>query len=146
MTSMVTKAASVLPATVQDRRLNRAAAAVVDNPTAQHSVGSLASIAGMSRSAFAAEFKVATGMTPMHFVTRTRLAAARKLLDTSDLRIATVASLAGFIDRSYFSRAFRTHFGVDPSSYRRVGAAAEARAGGSDIPVKHVRRHHRAGD
>ncbi|MDB5575885.1 MAG: putative AraC family transcriptional regulator [Bradyrhizobium sp.] len=115
----------VLPATVQDRRLNRAATAVVDNPTAPHSVGSLASIAGMSRSAFAAEFKVATGTTPMHFVTRTRLATARKLLETSDLRIATVASLAGFIDRSYFSRAFRAHFGVDPSSYRRVGTAAD---------------------
>jgi AraC-like DNA-binding protein len=59
----------VLPATAQDRRHNRAAAAVVDNPTAPHSVGSLASVAGMSRSAFAAEFKVATGVTPMHFAT-----------------------------------------------------------------------------
>lgn len=109
----------VLPATVLDRRLNRAAAAVVDSPAQAHSVASLACVAGMSRSAFAAEFKSATGMTPMQFVTETRLAAARRLLITTNLRIGVVASLAGFIDRSYFSRSFRAHYGIDPTSFRR---------------------------
>ncbi|MDB5575891.1 MAG: putative AraC family transcriptional regulator [Bradyrhizobium sp.] len=109
----------VLPPTVSDKRLSRAAAAIVDDPAQPHRVGTLAQIAGMSRSAFAKEFKAATGWSPMEFVTRTRLAHARTLLERTEMPISNVGVLSGFGDRSHFSRAFRTQYGVDPTTFRR---------------------------
>ena len=47
---------SALLGRLHDRRLGNAVTAVLDKPAAAHSVASLASVAGMSRSAFAREF------------------------------------------------------------------------------------------
>lgn len=92
--------------------------AIVEQPQAAHSVAKLASIAGMSRSGFARAFASSLGTKPMEFVGQARIARARRLLDTTELPVAAVASHAGFASRSHFSRSFRSAFGTDPTSYR----------------------------
>ena len=72
----------------------------------------------MSRSGFALRFAVALGTTPMEFVKRVRLRYAARLLRTTDLPVATVASMVGYSSRTHFSRAFRTAYGRDPQSFR----------------------------
>lgn len=107
------------PAMFQDIRLGRAIAAVLERPAAAHSVMSLAKEAGMSRSAFAREFKAALDLTPMDYVSRVRLSLAHRLLLTSGIRVESIAATVGFSSRSHFSRLFRERFGTDPSSLRR---------------------------
>jgi AraC-like DNA-binding protein len=117
--------AGTAPAVFQDRRLSRAVTAVLNLPAGAHSVTSLAREAGMSRSAFAREFKAALDMTPMEFVARVRLDLAHHFLETTGMPVEGISVAVGFSSRSHFSHLFREHYGVDPSSFRRSTAAAE---------------------
>ena len=107
------------PALFGDARIGRTIAAVLDRPSADHSVASMAKEAGMSRSAFARGFKATLGVTPMEFVTRIRLNLARRLLVSTVRPVEAVAAQVGFSSRSHFSRVFRDHYGTDPSTFRR---------------------------
>lgn len=111
--------AGTAPALFSDARIGRAIAAVLDRPSANHSVTGLAKEAGMSRSAFAREFKVMLGVTPIEFVTRIRLNLARRLLVCTARPVEAIATEVGFSSRSHFSRVFRDHYGIDPSTFRR---------------------------
>lgn len=108
------------PAVFQDARLSRAVAAILNLPAADHSVTSLAKEAGMSRSAFAREFRAAVDLTPMDFVARVRLDLAHRLLESTSLGVEGIAATVGFNSRSHFSHLFREHYGTDPSSFRRT--------------------------
>ena len=113
------------PAVFQDARLSRAITAILNLPAAAHSLDSLAKEAGMSRSAFAREFRTALNMTPMDFVARVRLDLAHRMLETTALGVEGIAAAVGFQSRSHFSHLFRDHFGTDPSTFRRCGSPAQ---------------------
>lgn len=89
---------------------------------------SLAKESGMSRSKFAKVFAEMLGTTPMDFVSRTRLTRGRELLLSTSLPVSDIAETVGFSSRSYFSRAFRAAFDVDPTSLRRSVTPASADA------------------
>jgi AraC family transcriptional regulator, activator of mtrCDE len=101
-------------------RLHKALAAVLAKPAAAFNVAALASIAGMSRSAFAEEFLAAFAMTPMEFVRRTRLNQAAELLRSTTTPVKVIADRVGFASRSHFSIAFRDVYGTDPRNFRRA--------------------------
>jgi len=109
---------SSLLSALRDPRLGRAVSAVIDCPSARHSVAALASTAGMSRSAFAREFAQTFSISPMAFVAQTRLNHAAGLLKSTRLPVKVIAATIGFSSRSHFSRAFRDGYGVDPTAYR----------------------------
>jgi len=111
---------SMLLGHLRDPRLSNAVIAVLDKPAATHSVASLASVAGMSRSAFAREFTGAFAMTPMEFVAKTRLHHAAELLRSTTVSVKVIASSIGFASRSHFSRAFRDAYGTDPRNFRKT--------------------------
>ena len=98
--------------------LGRAIAAITDRPEANHTLQSLADIAGMSRATFAQQFREAFGRTPMDFVKEVRLRRAARFLAATNLPVKTVAARVGFASRSYFSRAFRAYAGIDPAGFR----------------------------
>ena len=104
---------------LRDPRLGKAITAILDKPALPHSVASLASCAGMSRSAFAREFSSTLAMSPMAFVARTRLHHAAELLKSTRLPVKVIAASIGFASRSHFSRAFASAYGADPSSFRQ---------------------------
>ncbi len=66
-------------------------------------------------------FRRRTGSTVHAWLTRQRLAAARKLLRGGALPIREVAAAVGFADPLYFSKAYRRAFGHPPSAARRPG-------------------------
>jgi AraC-like DNA-binding protein len=105
-------------AALTDPRLARALRAILTSPADHFTVDALASIAGMSRSAFAEQFTQAFGRTPMNLLKSTRLRRARELLITTNASVAEVARRAGFSSRSNFSRAFRDTYGIDPTAFR----------------------------
>lgn len=108
---------------VADTRLIRALHAISEQPAAAYTVDSLATIATMSRSAFAAAFQRAYGQSPMSMVKFVRLRRASELLVTTALPVAEVAKRVGFYSRSSFSLAFSQIHGMDPSAFRRTFAA-----------------------
>jgi transcriptional regulator GlxA family with amidase domain len=112
---------------VTDVRLSRALRAIFERSSEPFSVESLAAIAGMSRSSFAARFTQAIGQTPMSLLRVARLRRARELLVTTDTPVARIAHEAGFLGRSNFSRAFRKMYSVDPTSFRTAAFDAESR-------------------
>ncbi len=105
-------------AAVTNQSLGRAITVMLDNPGKPHNVQSLAEIAGMSRTAFAEQFKSLTGRTPIDFLREVRLRQAVRLLTATNLPIKTIAARVGFGSRSYFSKAFKQFSGVDPANYR----------------------------
>lgn len=110
---------------LQDHRLARAVTAILEEPAQQHTVGSLAEIAAMSRSAFAERFSKVFGQSPIEFLTKVRLRMAAHLLATTDVPVKLISKNVGYASRSHFSRAFRDTYGHDPASFRTFGTSPE---------------------
>ena len=68
---------------------------------------------------FRALFKRETGQTLHQYLTGLRMGRAMELLRTTNLKTAEVAQKSGLGEASYFSYAFKKHFGVSPSQVRK---------------------------
>jgi AraC-like DNA-binding protein len=84
----------------------------------------LARVAGLSRSHFAAAFRETNGTSPHRWVLERRIERAKALLADPALPVTEVALAAGFGSSSHFATAFREATGLRPSDYR---AAADVR-------------------
>jgi AraC-like DNA-binding protein len=60
-----------------------------------------------------------TGLSTMGYLTHFRMARAAELLRMGDVSVSLVASSVGYDDPLHFSRAFKKHFGLSPTEYRR---------------------------
>ncbi|TAL95923.1 MAG: AraC family transcriptional regulator [Rhodanobacter sp.] len=103
---------------LENPKLGKAIAAMLERPEACHTLKSLAQTAGMSRSAFAERFTTAFGCPAIAFLREIRLRRAARQLEATDLSVKVLAAASGFRSRSYFWRAFKEFYGVDPSHYR----------------------------
>jgi transcriptional regulator GlxA family with amidase domain len=92
-------------------------------------VADLARQAAMSPRTFARAFAAAAGTTPMHWLTRRRIAAAQELLETTDLPVDRIAARVGFGSAVTLRARFTQVAGVAPSQYRRTFAGRSAGAG-----------------
>lgn len=81
---------------------------------------SLATSSDLSPQRLARLTKRLFGLTPSQFITKTRVAAASRLLRETEQSIAEVAHACGFYDHSAFTRAFRSATGVTPTEYRNA--------------------------
>lgn len=64
-------------------------------------------------------FRKYAGMGPGDYILQYRLNRAKELLPISKAPLRELAQAVGFNDPFYFSRAFKKHFGVSPSEYRK---------------------------
>jgi AraC-like DNA-binding protein len=104
-----------------DPRISRALKTIHDDPFHRRTVAELASIAGMSRSAFAERFATLIGAAPLHYQSRWRLLLANEMLKRGDTRVSDVARRVGYDSDAAFSRAFKAQFGVPPALVRQAG-------------------------
>lgn len=58
------------------------------------------------------------GLTPIQFITKSRIAAASRMLRDPEPSVAEIALACGFNDHSAFTRAFRSATGMTPSAFR----------------------------
>jgi len=84
----------------------------------------LARAARMTSSRLARLTKRLFGLTPSHWITKTRIAAAARLLRDTNDSVSRVAITCGYADQSAFCRAFRAATGVTPGDYRRALSSA----------------------
>lgn len=80
---------------------------------------SLATEAGLSRSAFAAAFRELVGEPPMTHLTARRMQEAAQLLTATDLPHSRIAASIGYGSVAGFHLAFRSWTGSTPGAYRR---------------------------
>ena len=78
----------------------------------------LAGIAGLPAARFARLTKRIYGVSPLQLITKTRIAAASRLLRETDRNVAEIALECGFYDHSAFTRAFRAVTSVTPTQFR----------------------------
>lgn len=78
----------------------------------------LARECGMSRRTFERRFKKATGHTPVYYLQRTRVEAAKQMLETDLQTFDEISYKVGYEDTSHFRRVFIRHTGLSPSEYK----------------------------
>lgn len=74
----------------------------------------------MSEKYFAILFKQYTGISPIEYSIRCRLKEAKKLLQTTTYSIQDISYHVGYEDALYFSRHFKSRFGLSPSKWREL--------------------------
>lgn len=90
-------------------------------------VEALAARVGMSPRHFARRFKAATGDTPLNYLHRVRINAAKHLLEQETASIRDVGLAVGYEDVAFFRRLFTRYTGQAPRQYReRFGVSADA--------------------
>lgn len=81
-------------------------------------IDELAAYVGVSRAVFTRSFRTALG-TPVHqYVTQRRVAAAMRLLKSSELDLAWIAQETGFSSQSHFTDTFHALTGSTPRRFR----------------------------
>lgn len=71
-----------------------------------------------SRRNLTRRFKAATGITPIAYLQKTRIEAAKGLLEQTDCSILEVMLAAGYNDQKTFRQIFRKNTGMTPTAYR----------------------------
>lgn len=90
---------------------------IAADPTADHSVKSLAALASLSTRQLTRLFQAELGITPARYVETVRIDVARAALDAGH-QVGETARLAGFGSAETLRRVFVNHLGVSPRAYR----------------------------
>jgi AraC-like DNA-binding protein len=107
---------------MQDPSIARALQAIHADVRASWTVAKLASIAGMSRSAFSARFGDVLGCAPIEYLVRWRMAVAKDALARGNKTLDRIAEEIGYESASAFSTAFRKRLGYPPGKFARAAA------------------------
>lgn len=86
----------------------------------QVSLTALAAQARLEKRTFLRRFANATGMTPIEYSRRVRIARARELLEFSNKTLKVIAWEVGYADTDAFARAFHKATDMSPGDYRRL--------------------------
>jgi AraC family transcriptional activator FtrA len=89
------------------------------HPAQSHTVASMARKALMSPRTLQRQFVEATGLGPVAWLIRERVACAKDLLESPAMPLAQVAERAGFGSEESLRRHFRLQVGTSPGAYRK---------------------------
>ena len=81
----------------------------------------IAKAAGLNSNRLAMEFKSYLNLTPYGYVMKARVDRARRLLTSTDLRLAEIASQCGFSHQQHMTSMVRRHTGLTPGALRASG-------------------------
>ncbi|QES87651.1 GlxA family transcriptional regulator [Rhizosphaericola mali] len=90
---------------------------VQQNLQSDLSVENLAEIAHMSNRNFSRIFSKEIGVSPAKFVEKTRVEAARRLMEESDFNLEQISSICGLSNANGLRRLFHRHLATTPGLY-----------------------------
>ncbi len=112
------------PHSPEEKWLQKAIALVTQHIAEDtYGVEQLSSDLAMSRMTFYRKIQVATGQKPSEFIRTIRLRRAAQLLNQGQLSVTEISFQTGFTSVSYFSRCFRTMYGVPPTQFGKTTTA-----------------------
>ena len=82
-------------------------------------VEALAAALHMSRTTLYLKLKAMADQSPQDFIRLRRLQHAARLLTETAGRVSAIAAQVGWLEHTHFDRAFKNHFGLSPSDYRK---------------------------
>ena len=82
-------------------------------------ISELAELCGISQPYLRRLFQTLYHTTPTAYINQLRLVRAAELIDSGMYSVHDAAELSGFLDDSYFSRAFKKAYGMSPIQYKR---------------------------
>lgn len=112
---------------VFDTRVGAALRLMREEPHRAWTVESLARAVSASRTALADQFRLGTGLPPMRYLTRLRLAMTAKALSGSDGSLASIAARVGYSSDVALSKAFTREMGISPRDYRNAARSTVRR-------------------
>jgi len=107
-------------AALTDTQINNALKLIHSKPENSWTLENIAKEIGMSRSAFAARFKMLVGDTPLEYITKWRMTKARELLKNPQKPLIVIAEQVGYTSEAAFNRAFKRVFKHNPGYIRRT--------------------------
>jgi AraC-like DNA-binding protein len=84
-------------------------------------IDSLSQLMFMSKETLRRKCQVSFGVSPSAYIQQVRLQQAKLLLEENKMNISEVAYAVGFDSLSYFSRAFKKYYGINPSALNQRG-------------------------
>ncbi len=82
-------------------------------------IARMAARVNLSESRFKQKFKQATGIPPAEFMVREKIDAARRLLESGQRTVTSIAMELGFSSSQHFSVLFKKYVGESPVQYRK---------------------------
>ena len=90
------------------------------NYSKEFSFEEIAAQNGMSPRNFKRKFKSATGDTPLVYLHRLRIEAAKSKLEKSRVQIENISNRVGYSDIQFFRKLFKRYTGITPNAYREM--------------------------
>ena len=118
-------AAETAPSVItgETRLMDEAVRWLAEHHAEQVTLDQLVAYMGYGRARFCDLFKRHTGLPPMAWLMRYRLARAKELLTREDVSVAEAAHRVGFRDPALFSRAFQRQIGMSPRAWRQASVS-----------------------
>lgn len=108
-----------------DRQILLAQQWMARNLQGRLSIDTVAGVAGLSPRHFKRRFKAATGESPLAYLQRLRIAAAKRYLEKTRDSLSEITAKVGYADLNSFRRLFIKHTGLSPRRYRHKFAGQE---------------------
>jgi AraC family transcriptional regulator len=103
---------------LQKWRLKRVLKYVDDHLAAKITLQDLATVAGLSRMHFAAQFRIAMRVRPHEYLLKRRVERAEELLKQAEIALVDVALTVGFQTQAHFTTVFKRLAGDTPHRWR----------------------------
>ena len=104
---------------VYPHRLDRLREMIKNMPDKQWTVEEMVDIAGMSKRQFYNSYLHAFGNSPQQEIINSRIEYAKYLIDTTEMRIAEIATACNYKSVEHFSRIFKKKTGISPNHYKK---------------------------
>jgi AraC-like DNA-binding protein len=98
------------------KRLEQYLTANIDRPV---SLQDMASVAGLSRMHFAAQFRAATGFRPHEYLLLKRVEQAKAAMTETTMPLVEIAFSVGFNAQAHFSTVFKRFTGKSPAQWKQ---------------------------
>ncbi len=102
-----------------DPRIGKVLAAIQHDPSRPWQLLQFATMAGMSRTAFASRFLEVIGQSPIAYLNQWRIDLAADLLRSQNFSIKQLITNVGYSSGAAFGRAFKLRHGQSPLQWRR---------------------------
>ena len=79
----------------------------------------MADHAALSERTLNRRFKAVTGITPIDYIQKVRVEAAKKLLEESNRTVSAIMEAVGYNDLGNFRNVFQKHSGISMNEYRK---------------------------
>jgi YesN/AraC family two-component response regulator len=105
-----------------DENLMQSVLKILDENIANRNftVDDLAVALKISRSVLFKKIKGLTGYSPIDFIRNLKMKRASQLILTGEYMVKEVAGLVGISDTKYFTKCFKTAFGMTPADYKNI--------------------------